>query len=247
MKRFFPDPPIAAVRLRGRIALAALASAALILAWFQIMPGAAEQTWNEAVNQVNSKIVWGNLPRQISKLDKNGNGVSDTDDIIEGARQEARRKPVYKSAYYVGGYPPETEGVCTDVVWRALKHAGYDLKAMIDADIRAHTSSYPRTGGKPDRHIDFRRVPNQRVFFQRHGLSLTTELKPGNYDNLVQWQPGDIVTFKGPDHIAIISTKRNALGIPYLIHNDGPRASENDAFPFWAERGITGHYRFPKH
>jgi len=246
MKRFRTNSPTTALRLRSQAALVVLASAALILAWFKIRPGAAEQVWHEAVNQVNSKIVWSNLPRQVSKLDKNGNGVNDTDDIIEGARQEARRKPVYKSAYYIGGYPPETEGVCTDVIWRALKHAGYDLKAMIDADIKAHTSSYPRTGGKPDRHIDFRRVPNQRVFFKRHGLNLTTELKPGNYDNLIQWQPGDIVTFQEPDHIAVISTKRNAQGVPYLIHNDGPWASEGDDFPFWAERGITGHFRFPK-
>ena len=186
------------------------------------------------------------IPRVISTADANKNGVSDTDDLIEGARREAKRRPTYKSAYYVGGYPPETEGVCTDVIWRAFQYAGYDLKKMIDADIKAHTSAYPRTGGKPDPHIDFRRVPNQLVFFKRHAQNLTTKLTPGDKANLAEWQPGDIVTFKGPDHIAILSTRRNSEGLPYLIHNDGPWASEGDDFPFWAERGITGHFRFPK-
>lgn len=186
------------------------------------------------------------IPRVISSVDANNNGISDTDDIIEGARLEARRRPIYKSAYYVGGYPPETEGVCTDVIWRAFRHAGYDLKKMIDADIKANISAYPRTNGKADPHIDFRRVPNQRAFFKRHAQSLTTQLTPGDKANLALWQPGDLVTFKEPDHIAILSTKRNLDGLPYLIHNDGPWASESDAFPYWAERGITGHFRFPK-
>ena len=219
----------------------------LVWAWPWFWPLlASELNWDKFVREVITGSPWDDLPRQVSTLDKNGNGVNDTDDIIEGARLEAGRKPVYKSAYYVGGYPPETEGVCTDVIWRAFQHAGYDLKALIDADIKAHTSAYPRTQGKPDRHIDFRRVPNQRVFFQRHALVLTQELIPGDRDNLIQWQPGDIVTFKDPDHVAILSTKRNAEGLPYLIHNDGPWASEDDDFPFWAGQGITGHFRFPK-
>lgn len=116
---------------------------------------------------------------------------------------------------------------------------------MIDADIKANIAAYPRTGGKADPHIGFRRAPNQLVFFKRHAQSLTTELRPGDRANLALWQPGDIVTFKGPDHIAILSTIRNSEGVPYLIHNDGPWASESDDFPFWAERGISGHFRFP--
>ena len=38
--------------------------------------------------------------------------------------------------YYSGGYPPDSEGVCTDVIWRALKNAGYSLKDMVDADMQ---------------------------------------------------------------------------------------------------------------
>ncbi|MDR2945897.1 MAG: DUF1287 domain-containing protein [Candidatus Adiutrix sp.] len=186
------------------------------------------------------------IPRQVSSLDTNANGLNDTDDIIAGARLEASRKPVYKSAYYVGGYPPETEGVCTDVIWRAFSHAGYDLKKMVDADIKANRAAYPRTNGKPDPHIDFRRVPNLCVFFKRHGQSLGTAIDPGDPVNMAQWQPGDIVSFQGPDHIAILSDQRNEQGVPLLLHNDGPWASEADDFMFWYDRGCTGHFRYPK-
>ena len=164
--------------------------------------------------------------------------------LMAGGRQEAARKPVYQSGYYSGGYPPESEGVCTDVIWRAYKYAGYDLKKNMDADIKANTSAYPRVNGKPDSNIDFRRVPNQRVFFARHGQSLTTKFSPGDKAVKSQWRPGDLVSFQNPDHIAIISDKSNADGYPYLIHNDGPWASEGDDFEVWAAKGITGHYRF---
>lgn len=193
---------------------------------------------------LDSASEW-NIPRIVSKTDKNGNGISDTDDLIEGGRLEGKRMPIYRSAYYKGGYPPASEGVCTDVIWRAFNHAGYDLKGMIDADIKSNPGAYPRVGGKPDSNIDFRRVPNLRSFFKRHGQSLTTTIKPGDRANLVLWQPGDIVTFKDPDHVAILSTKRNSEGVPWLLHNDGPWAREGDDFMTWAEHGITGHYRYP--
>ena len=61
-------------------------------------------------------------------------------DIVQGARIDAENKPNYRSAYYAGGYPPDDEGVCTDVVWRALKNAGHTLKDMVDADITANVN-----------------------------------------------------------------------------------------------------------
>lgn len=185
------------------------------------------------------------IPRVVSASDKNNNGVSDTDDIIAGARAESVRSPVYRSAYYQGGYPPVYEGVCTDVIWRAFRDAGYDLKSMVDKDIRAARGAYPRVG-KPDPNIDFRRVPNLNAFFSRHAQKLDTKIIPNNVDNLATWQGGDIVVFKNPDHIAILSEIRNDEGIPLLLHNDGPFASEEDDFMNWYERGIVAHYRFPK-
>lgn len=188
------------------------------------------------------------IPRLVSVSDINQNGVSDTDDLIEGGRLEVKRRPYYRSRYIEnGGFPPSGEGVCADLVWRAYAYAGYDLKSMMDLDIRLNTEKYPRVKGEPNPNIDFRRVPNQKVFFERFGRSLTTTIEPGDEKNLAQWQAGDIVTFQNPDHVAIVSPRRNARGVPYLIHNPGPRPVEaDDLWTRYQNKRLTGHYRFPK-
>jgi uncharacterized protein len=136
--------------------------------------------------------------------------------------------------------------VCTDVVWRAMRDAGYDLKALVDKDIRKNTAKYPRIAGNPDPNIDFRRVSNLIVFFQRNGTELTKNIKSGDIENLSQWQPGDIVTFDNPhEHIAIISDKRRKDGVPFILHNAGPTATESDQLQSWPSK-ITGHFRFPR-
>lgn len=189
-----------------------------------------------------------NIPRQTSSRDMNFNGLSDTDDLVEGGRMEIRRRPYYRSRYFEnGGFPPSGEGVCTDLVWRAYTYAGYDLKSMIDLDISLSPDSYARVGGRPDPNIDFRRVPNLKVFFARFGKRLTTVIKPGDAANLAQWQAGDIVTFKERDHVAIVSPRRNSRGVPYLIHNPGPRPVEaDDLWKLYQQKRLTGHYRFPE-
>lgn len=170
-----------------------------------------------------------------SEIDHNKNGIDDYTDILLGARADAESRPKYKSAYYQGGYPPDGEGVCTDVIWRAFKNAGYSLKDMVDADIAENTSAYPRVNGKPDPNIDFRRVPNLKIFFERNAISLT--LDPLQIE---QWQPGDIVTYEDK-HIAIVSDKRNKNGQPYIIHNLGQYNREEDAL---TSKKISGHFRF---
>ena len=174
-----------------------------------------------------------------SNTDFDNDGLEDYADIVEGARIDAENKPTYKSAYYTGGYPPDNEGVCTDVIWRAFKNAGYLLKDMVDEDIKNNVSLYPRVEGKPDPNIDFRRVPNLMVYFERNHISLTLDL-----NEIEEWQPGDIVAF-GKDHVGIISDKRNAKGIPYIIHNGAQENREEDGLEFYNEYAwsITGHYR----
>jgi len=181
--------------------------------------------------------------------DKDEDGLKDLADIVEGARLDVQNKPRYKDGYYSGGYPPDDEGVCTDVVWRAFKNAGYLLKDMIDEDIRNHTELYPRVGGRPDPNIDFRRIQNLIVFFRRYAETLTTELIPGDTENLYQWQGGDIIIFLEPyEHIGILSDKRDEDGVPYLIHNGGPYTKEENALPWYLDAGyeIAWHFRFPK-
>ena len=175
-----------------------------------------------------------------SSVDFNHNGIDDYTDILLGARQDAVNHVIYDSAYVQGGYPPDGEGVCADEIWRAFKNAGYDLKAMIDKDIAANTGAYPRVDGKPDPNIDFRRVPNLKVFFQRYAISLTMDINKRD-----QWQPGDIVTL-GRSHIGVISDIRDRNGVPYLIHNNNQSGNrEEDVLSLYAlTDNINGHYRF---
>ncbi len=177
-----------------------------------------------------------------SNTDYDNDGIEDYADILEGAKIEAENKPEYKDAYYAGGYPPDTEGVCSDVIWRSLKNAGYSLKDMVDKDIAENINEYPRVNGKPDPNIDFRRVKNLIVYFERNHISLTIDLS-----KIEEWQAGDIVVFQagGKDHIGIISDKRNEKGIPFLIHNGGQENREEDGLEFYNEYvwPITAHYR----
>ena len=171
----------------------------------------------------------------LSDEDFNENGVDDYTDILLGARADAKNHPTYNGAYYEGGYPPDDIGVCTDVVWRAFKNAGYSLRDMVDKDIKARSDSYPKVE-KPDNNIDFRRVRNLRIFFEEHAISLTLDI-----NEIAEWQPGDIVIFEDDKHIGIISDKRNKDGQPYVIHNGGQPNREED---YLRKSTVTGHYRF---
>jgi len=199
---------------------------------------------NKGAGQMEQSLV---VQKIIIDSDKDKDEILDLEDFVQGARMEAKNKPLYRSEYYMGGYPPEHEGVCTDVIWRSFKNAGYNLKDMIDKDIKEHTADYQRVEGRPDTNIDFRRVPNQLVFFRKYAAEITNELKPNDADNLKHWQGGDIVVFSKPDHIAIISDIRRKDGVPFIIHNSGPYAKEDDNLEMWmADDGIVGHFRFPK-
>jgi len=183
------------------------------------------------------------VPEDYSRVDANNNGIPDPMDIVKAARVEAKKRTKYKSGYYEGGYPPEDEGVCTDVIWRGLMGAGINLKDLMDQDIRDNTNLYPRVNGKPEPNIDFRRVPNQYVFFQRFTESLTTDVIPNDIENLRQWQSGDIVVFlEGFHHVAIISDKRAKDGTPYIIHNTPPFAVEIKLKAI--NTPIAGHFRW---
>ena len=155
-----------------------------------------------------------------SKIDKDNDGIDDQTDILINAREYISTKPKYKSKYYSSGYPDDEYGVCTDVVAFALKDAGYDLRELVNNHVKENRDLYDID--VIDKNIDFRRVPNLKVYFERNQISLTTDLS-----KIEEWQPGDIVIF-GTSHIGIISDKRNKKGIPYLIHNGGQPLREED-------------------
>ncbi len=181
------------------------------------------------------------MEEHISINDVDKDGIDDYTDILLGAREDAINKPTYDgSSYYAGGYPPDDIGVCTDVIWRALQNAGYNIKDAVDEDILNNIELYPAVTPVIDSNIDFRRVRNLKVFMDRHLTVLTNDI----YD-IESWQAGDIVIFgKNYTHIGIISDKRNERGIPYLIHNSGQPNREEDILEVIIKfNEVTGHYR----
>ncbi len=169
-----------------------------------------------------------------SNMDYNDNGIDDYTDILNGAKKDAKNKPRYRSAYYDGGYPPENEGVCTDLVWSAFREAGYSLKDMVNNDINNHKEDYNIT--IIDKNIDFRRVVNLRIFFDKYATILTNDI-----NEIDEWMPGDIVIFNNNKHIGIVSDYRNKDGIAYILHNGGQPVRDED----YLKRGIVvAHYRF---
>lgn len=172
------------------------------------------------------------IEKIVSEVDKDGDGVEDYTDILNGAREFVSKKPKYKSKYYDGGYPDDGYYVCTDVIWYALESAGYNLKEMMDKDISEHQEDYPIDTIDPN--IDFRRVKNIKVFLDKYTESLTTDT-----EEIEKWQGGDIVVYA--NHIGIVSDKRNKDGIPYIIHHAGSIKYEENKL---TSKQIIGHYRF---
>lgn len=208
------------------VAVGTLCAAALVLAagswWFAPDEGATAR-----------------YPLMPSPVDFDGDGIDDYTDILDGARAEAMAAPVYDAGYYEGGYPPDDRGACTDTVWRAFATAGYDLKGMVDADIARDPTAYARVASSPDPNIDFRRVGVLQVFFSRYAVELGCDTA-----DAASWQAGDIVVFGDAEHIGIVSDRRDARGVPFIIHNMGQPFREEDylAYP-WAMHP-TAHYRF---
>ncbi len=184
------------------------------------------------------------LARLNSSIDNDGDKVNDYIDIVENARAQIGVVTKYDTNYYSSAFPPADSGACADVIWRALLESGYDFKKMIDEDIVANSEIYPAKG---DSNIDFRRVRNIQVFLEKNTESLTTEVIPGDYENMYQWQGGDIVTFEqipgGLWHVAIVSDERRKDGVPLIIHNYGYGVKEDDYLLNWPTK-INGHYRW---
>jgi uncharacterized protein YijF (DUF1287 family) len=162
--------------------------------------------------------------------------------ILEGALEEVENKTVYfienrylkttyldgvdqkKKVYPWGDIPPGI-GVCTDLVIRALRHAGFDLQKRVHEDMKKDLKkkvAYPWGSWKKkslDTNIDHRRCPNHKVFFLKHADVYKAS---GKSIDTAQFQPGDIVYWDletGRFHIGIVSDKKNPEGIPLVIHN----------------------------
>lgn len=170
----------------------------------------------------------------VSSVDRDGDGIDDQTDLLQGVRDYIATQPKYQSRYYAGGYPDDGYGVCTDVVAFGLFHAGYDLRQLVDADIRSHPQDY--NIDIPDENIDFRRVRNLKVYFAHTAIPLTTDIY-----NIDQWQGGDIVVFE--NHIGVVSDHRNNRGVAYVIHHANPWQESYEQDILEHRDDIVGHYR----
>lgn len=168
-------------------------------------------------------------------------------DIVIAARAQIGVTTNYVADYRKIDYPngdiPRGEGVCSDVVVRALRDARkIDLQELMHLDMSANFSKYPRKRkwllGWPDSNIDHRRVLNQECFFARQGWAVPVTTNRDDY------LPGDLVTCRvyGLPHIMVVSDRKARDGTPLVIHNIGRGTQEKNAlFSFQ----LTGHFRLP--
>ena len=74
--------------------------------------------------------------KEKSKTDYNNNDIDDYTEFLNAEKQFTKWNPKNISKYYDNAYPEiEKEGVSADLIWYALKTAGYDLRKMVDKDI----------------------------------------------------------------------------------------------------------------
>jgi uncharacterized protein len=160
--------------------------------------------------------------------------------LLAGARSCLGAR--YDASYYTGGPPPIGRGACTDVLYYAFLRIGIDLQSEVDRDSAAHPASY-REVTKRDRNIDYRRCPNLVVWLGRFARPVTTRVIRAT---LAEWEAGDVVIWSlknngDTDHCGIVSDRKNAGGIPLVIHNFPPACTEDDVLLKWQ---VTGHYRY---
>ena len=171
-------------------------------------------------------------------------GATDNRTLVTAARAQigvtVRYVPSYQKLAYPNGDVPREQGVCVDVVIRAMRDAKRgDLQRLVHEDMKAHFDAYPKNWGlkTTDRNIDHRRVPNLQCFFKRKGWSSPVTKKAADY------QPGDFVTCmvaKRLPHIMIVSDRKAADGTPLVIHNIGAGTQEENCLFTYP---LTGHYR----
>ena len=151
------------------------------------------------------------------------------------------------------GYPTENIWASTDVIAMVFKDLGYDLMELINKDMIDHSQDYPldiKNRKEPIKYIDFRDTFFQEKFFKRNAFELPNEYIPGDKDNVIQWQPGDIVYFQfdpdNPykDYGGFISSHTNDQGVPLVImlSKELVKISEVDKL---LEYTVVGHFRYP--
>jgi uncharacterized protein YijF (DUF1287 family)/L,D-peptidoglycan transpeptidase YkuD (ErfK/YbiS/YcfS/YnhG family) len=177
-------------------------------------------------------------------VDTDSDGIPDAVDILIGGKKAVLLATPYletaRKLPYPGGDMPTNEGVCTDVVVRALRNAGIDLQQRVFEDAGRAPKAYPSIRVR-NPSIDHRRVRNLMVYFDRHfhRLAPTDQLLPGDVA-LLDTFPNR----KGIEHIGLVSDHLGKSGRPLIINawTNGHRTNEMDLLGFVAAPAI---YRVP--
>lgn len=155
--------------------------------------------------------------------DHDDDGIPDAVDILRGAKKAAENGAKYQNNYRKLTFPrgdvPREEGVCTDVIIRALRNAGFDLQELLSRDIKSRPGAYPMVK-KPDTNIDHRRVRTILPYFEHAYTKLPTDPR----DSAFPYFPGDIVFMNTigdsePEHVGVVSDVLGGSGLPLIINN----------------------------
>ena len=173
-----------------------------------------------------------NLPlrslKAVRHTDRDRDGVEDGLDLYLGTRKVDLNSAQYRGGYerikYPKGEIARDHGVCTDVIIRAFRNAGWDLQKLLYLDMKRSPKSYGLKEGKnPNRHIDHRRVRRLIIYFKRHYHSLPITFKK-TQTGKETWLPGDLVfmdTFGVgyPTHVGLVSGRLGHDGEPMITNN----------------------------
>lgn len=182
--------------------------------------------------------------------DLDDDGIPDPLDVLIGAHKTALNADRYDGRYEPIAYPngdvPREIGVCTDVVIRALRNAGFDLQRAVHEDIRARPRSYPMVQ-RANPSIDHRRVKSLLPYFARHFARRSARVD----DPADPLQPGDVVfmdTFPnrpGTEHVGIVADYEDASGRRLVINNwtDGTVTKPMELLS-WVP--VTDRFRLPE-
>jgi uncharacterized protein YijF (DUF1287 family) len=165
--------------------------------------------------------------------------------LASGCRYTKSAISVIPMKYPMGDIP-DSIGVCTDVIIRALRFAGVDLQALMYEDVAGFPKAYPGIK-RANPNIDHRRTRNLEVLFGRCAERLTN-LPPSRAPE--KWRPGDIVLMDTGvengtifDHIGIVSDNKKE-GVPLVVNlwTIGHRVAEMELLSGDYPE-IVGHFR----
>lgn len=181
--------------------------------------------------------------------DADDDGIVDPLDIVLGAKKtdvnDAAYDPAYVDIPFPMGDVPRGQGVCTDVVVRALRNAGIDLQGAVAFDIKRSPGSYPMVENA-NANIDHRRVKTLLPWFERHWTAHTPAVDDA--DDPVR--AGDVVFMdtitarRGPDHIGVVSDIRGDDG-RLLVINNWDTGATTDPLALLGHVAVTHRFRVP--